>query len=594
MAIRRRMSLGEILVSNGVITEKQLHEALELQKKEKERIGKLLIKLGYATEEQIITNLATQLSIPYVDLSKIWVEKFSDLINKEALDIIKKHTVVPISKKGNVLTLAMADPLDVIAIDAMKLATGLEIQPVVALEKHIKLFIKRHYEDSVSLKDIVEDAEHERAEAYMLAEKEEALVAGKIEVSEEEGEEAPIVKLINHILSDAIKTGASDVHIETYEDSLRIRTRIDGVLYETSWPPKALSRSLVSRVKIMADLNIAEKRRPQDGRCKIKINDKEVDLRVSVAPTTSGEKVVIRILDPKSLCVKMESLGFEERDLTIYLEKVKSPYGIILITGPTGSGKTTTLYSTLSILNSSDKNIMTIEDPVEYMIKGINQVQVKADIGLTFASGLRSFLRQDPDIILVGEIRDTETAEVAINAALTGHLVFSTLHTNDAAGAITRLLNMGIEPYLISSTVIMCVAQRLVRKICEHCKENYRPHISVLDQLDISLQQLSKAMIRRGRGCPECNNTGYRGRTGIYEVMVVSDKIRDLIMEKQPSERIKAQAIKEGMLTLREAALSKVLRGITTVDELMRVTFEQKAFEVVAAQEPLKKAKEAG
>jgi type IV pilus assembly protein PilB len=390
------------------------------------------------------------------------------------------------------------------------------------------------------------------------------------------GEEAPIIKIVNLLLAGAVKSGASDVHIEPYEKTLRVRYRIDGVLHEVSSPPKKLQNAVVSRLKIMASLDIAERRLPQDGRIKIRVVNKEIDLRVSVLPTSFGEKVVMRILDASSLCLDLTKLGFEADALSVFKKNIEVPYGIVLVTGPTGSGKSTTLYSTLSTLNYPDRNIITIEDPVEYVLQGINQVQARADIGLTFAAGLRSFLRQDPDIIMVGEIRDTETAEIAINAALTGHLVFSTLHTNDAPGAMTRLNNMGIEPFLTTSTVIMVVAQRLIRVICKHCKESYEVPTDFLSSIGVKEEEIKskkKVTLYRGKGCDNCSNTGYRGRIACFEVMEISDDVKELILNRESTHLIKSKAREHGMITLRETAIKKLLGGVTTVEEVMRVTF---------------------
>jgi len=425
---------------------------------------------------------------------------------------------------------------------------------VIASEKEINDAIAKYYGTKGSIEDIVKEMNHTKSmeELEVVEAREEG--GDDIIALEAQGEHAPVIKIVNLLLSGAVKAGASDIHIEPYEKTLRVRYRIDGVLHEVTAPPKKLQNAVVSRLKIMAQLDIAERRLPQDGRIKVRVFNKEIDLRVSSLPTAFGEKVVMRILDSTSLCLDLTKLGFEPDALSIYQKNIEIPYGIILVTGPTGSGKSTTLYSTLSTLNYPDRNIVTIEDPVEYVLEGINQVQAKPDIGLTFASGLRSFLRQDPDIIMVGEIRDTETAEIAINAALTGHLVFSTLHTNDAPGAVTRLNNMGIEPFLTTSTVVMVIAQRLVRVICSKCKESYEVPYDFIKDLGVDKKEIggkNKAILYRGKGCSECSNTGYRGRLACYEVMEMSDKIRELVLERAATHEIKGAAREGGMKTLR-------------------------------------------
>src|SRR3989339_403412 len=531
MAVKQsvlKKKLGDLLVDVGIITPQQLEDALEEQKKRGGTLGVILMSLGYITEDVLLAFLGKQCGVSYISLSE-YGEITEEIIKAVPESVVRHQTLIPIAKENNILTVAMADPMNVFATDDLRLMTGCEMD------------------------------------------------AGKdIMALESEGEDAPVIKIVNLLLSGAVKSKASDIHIEPYEKSLRVRYRIDGVLHEVSAPPKRTQNAMVSRLKIMSNLDIAEKRLPQDGRIKIKVLNKEVDLRISVLPTAFGEKVVMRILDASSLCLDLTKLGFEPESLAIYQKNMKIPYGIILVTGPTGSGKSTTLYSTLSQLSQPDVNISTIEDPVEYVLEGINQVHARADIGLTFAAGLKSFLRQDPDIIMVGEIRDTETAEIAINAALTGHLVFSTLHTNDAPGAVTRLNNMGIEPFLTTSTVIMVIAQRLVRVICQHCKEPYEVSREVVISTGISEKEIgdaSKVTFWRGKGCHECSNTGYRGRLACYEVMEITDKIRELILDRASTHIVKQSAVESGMITLRQAALKKVLAGTTTVEEMMRITF---------------------
>ncbi|MDI6703749.1 MAG: type IV-A pilus assembly ATPase PilB [bacterium] len=570
----KEQRLGDLLVNAGVISEAQLQDALEDQRKTNDRLGRVLTRLGFVTEEVMVAFLASHLNIPYVNLSEL-DEVDPDMRRLVPEFLVRRQFVFPISKDGNTLTVAMADPLNVLAIDDISLITGCQVKVVVATETEIRKAIERYYGRLDILGDIIRNIEEKEVELVKEDENEEEIDIGKL-ISE--GGEAPVVNLVNHILAEAIKAGASDIHIEPYEKSLRTRYRIDGILYEVVSPPKHVQAAVVSRIKIMSRLDIAERRLPQDGRCKVRLEGKEVDLRVSIVPTNFGEKVVMRILDPATLCLDMTALGFEPDVLSIYQKNIQVPYGIILDTGPTGCGKSTTLYSTLSSLNSPDKNIMTIEDPIEYVLPGINQVHVKPDIGLDFASGLRAFLRQDPDIILVGEIRDRETAEVAINAALTGHLVLSTLHTNDAPSAVTRLINMGIEPFLIASTVVMCIAQRLVRVICPKCKEPYEVSSKTLENVGIQVEKgRERVTLYRGTGCKNCTNIGYRGRTAIFEVMPIDDTIRDLVLNRKPSHIVKKAAKEAGMVTLRDAAIRKVLNGITTVEELLRVTFEEAA-----------------
>ena len=573
-AIRKK--LGDLLVEVGIITAEQLQEALEEEKIRGGRLGETLMGLGYITEDVLLAFLGKQCGVSYVSLSE-YGDIDEEVIKSVPESIARHQTLIPIALEGKTLTIAMSDPLNVFAIDDLRLMTGKEINVVIASETELKNAIERYYGAKGSMEDIVKEMELSVKDDGNVEIVKRADAGGDdIIALEAAGEEAPIIKIVNLLLGAAVKIGASDVHIEPYEKILRVRYRIDGVLHEVSSPPKKLQNAVVSRLKIMASLDIAERRLPQDGRIKIKVMDKEVDLRVSVLPTSFGEKVVMRILDASSLCLDLTKLGFEPDALSIYKKNIEVPYGIILVTGPTGSGKSTTLYSTLSTINYPDRNIITIEDPVEYVLQGINQVQARADIGLTFAAGLRSFLRQDPDIIMVGEIRDTETAEIAINAALTGHLVFSTLHTNDAPGAVTRLNNMGIEPFLTTSTVIMVVAQRLVRVICKHCKEPYEVPGDFLSSIGVKEAEIKgkkKVTLYRGKGCDNCSNTGYRGRTACFEVMEIHDDLRELILNRESTHLIKSKARESGMVTLREVAIKKLLTGVTTVEEVMRVTF---------------------
>ncbi|MDD5259164.1 MAG: type IV-A pilus assembly ATPase PilB [bacterium] len=567
--------LGEMLVETGIITSEQLQEALEEQKKSGGRLGQNLMALGYITEDVMAAFVGKQLGISYVSLSE-YGEISGDVTKIVPENICRHQTLVPISMEDNILTIAMADPLNVFTVDDLRVMTGYEIKVVISSEAEIKQAIEKYYGNKGSMEDILKTMDDGKGGATLevVTQEEEQVDIASLEAA---GEEAPVVKIVNLILTGAVKSGASDIHIEPFEKSLRTRYRIDGVLHEISSPPKRMTSAIVSRIKIMANLDIAERRLPQDGRIKVKVIGKEIDLRVSILPTAFGEKVVMRILDASSLCLDLTKLGFEPDVLPIYQKHIEIPYGIVLVTGPTGSGKSTTLYSSLSTLNYPDRNIMTIEDPVEYVLEGINQVQAKPDIGLTFAAGLRSFLRQDPDIIMVGEIRDAETAEIAINAALTGHLVFSTLHTNDASGAVTRLTNMGIEPFLTASTVVMVIAQRLVRVICENCKEDYQVPAQFIRDLGQKYEDDKPVLLYRGKGCDRCTNTGYRGRLACYEIMVIDDEIRDLVLERASTHLVKQKSREHGMVTLREAAFRKVISGTTTVEEMMRVTFADAA-----------------
>jgi type IV pilus assembly protein PilB len=563
------IKLGQLLVNNNIIQEEQLEEALELQKKEGGRLGSNLIKLGFLTDETLVEFLSEQYGVPAVSLSHEDVE--ASITKLVPYDIAYKYQIFPVSRSGATLTIAMTDPSNVFAIDDIKFMTGYEVKPVIASETGIKEAITKHYEQSDALQTVVDSMAGLDGEGLDLIHDEEE------DVDESDlknaSEEAPVVKLVNLVLGEAILRGASDIHMEPYEKTYRIRYRVDGVLYDVMQPPSRLKAALSSRIKIMSELDIAERRVPQDGRIKLKIKDKAVDLRVSTLPTLFGEKIVMRILDQSSLTLDLTKLGFEEKALNDFQEAINSPFGMVLVTGPTGSGKTTTLYSALSTINSGDVNIMTAEDPVEYNLLGINQVHVKEDIGLTFAAALRSFLRQDPDIVMVGEIRDFETAEIAVKAALTGHLVLSTLHTNDAPSTISRLLNMGIEPFLISAAVVLILAQRLARKICEECKEIEDVPESTLRDTGFSEEEVATVKCYKGTGCTACGGTGYKGRIALYEVMTVKDEMKESILKGASTMELKKEAIKLGMRTLRMAGLVKIKEGVTTLDEVLRVTF---------------------
>ena len=574
MAVRRgaKLRLGEALIANGLITQEQLKEGIARQKQCGKRLGEVLIDMHIVTERDITEILSKQLNVPFIDLSNYIVDPAIAKLVPE--HISERHQLIPINKVGNKLTVAMVDPLNILAIDDIALMTGLQVKTVVATPSDIRKALSDAYGAQSKMDDLMTDLVDITKEAKP---EEELDALGEL------GEnDAPIIRLVNLVISQAVSGGVSDIHVEPYEKEMRIRYRTDGVLFTAMQPPKKAQAAITSRIKIMSQLDIAEKRLPQDGRIKIKVNNRPIDLRVSVLPCAWGEKVVMRILDQSSLKVKLEDLGFEPFTLKRFQEAIAVPYGIVLVTGPTGSGKTTTLYSAMSTLNDPKVNIMTAEDPVEYMLQGINQVQCKPDIGLNFAAALRSFLRQDPDIIMVGEIRDFETAEIAIKASMTGHLVLSTLHTNDAPGTIGRMLDMGIEPFMVTSSVVLIQAQRLVRTICKDCKMEYRPKSDVVDQLCIDEELLRRLDLPhidprnikfyKGKGCENCGHDGYKGRIGVYEVMLMTENVRQTILRGGSTTDIARLAKKEGMLSLRESAVRKTLIGMTTVDEVVRVT----------------------
>jgi type IV pilus assembly protein PilB len=556
--------LGERLTEAGLITKAQLEEALKEQKRSGGLLGSNLIRLGHIREEDLLQFLSQQYGFPSVDISQMEIPQ--DVLRLVPVDVVQKHKVLPVSRAGSTLVLAMTDPTNYLVIDDIKFLTGYNIDVVVAEETALKKSIDRHYDQSASLMDVMNGLDDPELE----------LVNGEEELNLEELEkataEAPVVKLVNLILTEAIKREASDIHIEPYEKKFRVRYRIDGVLYEIMVPPLKLKNAIISRIKIMSSLDIAERRLPQDGRIKLKTLGKEMDYRVSVLPTLFGEKIVLRLLDKSALQLDMTKLGFEQQALDNFREAIYQPYGMVLVTGPTGSGKTTTLYSALSELNKTTQNISTAEDPVEYNLLGINQVQMHEDIGLNFASALRAFLRQDPDIIMVGEIRDFETAEVGIKAALTGHLVLSTLHTNDAPSTIHRMLNMGVEPFLVSSSVNLILAQRLARKICSECREVHDLSHQVLMDLGMSREDAWHTVLYRGKGCDKCSGTGYKGRIALYEVMPMHEDMKEAILEGASVSELKRLARKAGMKTLRESGLQKIREGVTTVEEVARVS----------------------
>jgi type IV pilus assembly protein PilB len=607
--------LGQLLITSNIITEGQLREALDLQRKEGGRIGTNLVKLGYITEERLVAFLSRQYNVPAINLSDYKIEP--SLLKLIPVDMARKYLIMPVARVGATLTVAMVDPSNVFAIDDVKFRTGYNVEVVATNESSVVDAISSYYtgngdalvaardEEKTSMLQAETNGSSEmfQTEDYTTPGEQiseegvdpvhdgpvvdvdefdklvgDALdsievVTEKKDQSSKEIEE-PVVKLVNGILMRAIKTGASDIHIEPYEKSLRVRYRVDGIMFNAMNLPKKIKDSVTSRLKIMSKLDIAERRLPQDGRIKLRLGKKrEIDFRVSVLPCLFGEKTVLRILDKSNLQIDLRKLGFDEAALQSFMDALNKPYGMILVTGPTGSGKTTTLYSALNYLNKPGINIMTSEDPVEYNFQGINQVQVKEEIGLTFASALRSFLRQSPDIIMVGEIRDFETAEIAVKAALTGHLVLSTLHTNDAPSSISRLLNMGIEPFLISASVILIMAQRLVRKVCTQCREEEEIPTAALRKVGFSEEDAKTVKCYRGKGCSVCNGSGYKGRIALYEVMPVTSEIKELVLEGASADEIKKTAVKLGMKTLRMSGVNKIKEGMTSVEEVLRVTF---------------------
>jgi type IV pilus assembly protein PilB len=594
--------LGEILVRENLISAQHLREALDYQREHGGRLGYNLVKLGLVTDDMITAVLSRQYGIPSVNLDLFQIDE--SVLRLIPQEVAQKYSVIPLSRVGATLTLAMVDPTNVFAMDDIKFMTGLNVEPVVVAEVSIQQAIAKYYgtsreielaaisadeayersngkgsngagaitqADLVSLDSI--DFDHGRTEDVEVVEDNEEI---DLSTLSRMSEDAPVVRLVNVLLVDALRRGASDIHVEPYEKELRIRFRIDGVLYDVMHPPLKLRDALISRVKIMSKLDISEKRLPQDGRIKIKVKvdarSRELDFRVSTLPTLFGEKVVLRLLDKENLMLDMTKLGFEAESLVKFQRNISKPYGMVLVTGPTGSGKTNTLYSALQSLNTVQTNIMTAEDPVEFNLMGINQVQMKEQIGLNFAAALRAFLRQDPNIVLVGEIRDFETAEIAIKAALTGHLVLSTLHTNDAPSTISRLMNMGIEPFLVATSVNLIQAQRLIRRVCKDCKSEHNMPPEALMEVGFTAADTKKLKTYKGKGCATCNNTGYKGRIGLYEVMEVNDEIRELILIGASALELRKKAIEDGMITLRESGLQKIRDGLTTLEEVVRET----------------------
>jgi type IV pilus assembly protein PilB len=601
--------LGEILVREKLITSQQMREAIEYQRTNGGRLGSNLIKLGIISDDVITAVLSRQYGVPSINLELFQIEE--ETIKLISHEVALKYTVLPISKVGATLTLAMADPTNVFAMDDIKFMTGLNVEPVIASESSLAAAITTYYSSSKAIEVVMNGADDfgkiaaklnrngngakgeqrilesdlnvsldkfkfeqsENGEALeLLEENEEIDLAALAQASED----APVVRLVNVLLVDSLRRGASDIHVEPYEKDFRIRFRIDGILYDVMHPPMKMRDALLSRLKIMSKLDISEKRLPQDGRIKIKVKidnrSRELDFRVSTLPTLFGEKIVLRLLDKDKLMLDMTKLGFEPESLELFQRNISKPYGMVLVTGPTGSGKTNTLYSALQALNTPETNIMTAEDPVEFNLPGINQVQMKEQIGLNFAAALRSFLRQDPNTILVGEIRDFETAEIAIKAALTGHLVLSTLHTNDAPSTISRMVNMGIEPFLVATSINLIQAQRLIRRICKDCKEEVHVPVEGLIEIGFSPGEAPEIKSFKGKGCQTCNGTGYKGRVGLYEVMEVTDELRELIIIGASAIELRKKAIDLGMITLRQSGLCKLREGITTIEEVVKET----------------------
>jgi type IV pilus assembly protein PilB len=567
--------LGDLLVKERVITPEQLDQAVRVQKESGARLGSVLVKLGFLSDEDVTNFLSRQYGVPAINLSFFEIDP--QVVKLIPHETAKRYQILPLSRVGASLTIAMVDPTNVFAMDDIKFMTGFNIEPVVASETAImdaidKAYGNTHDEDLENVMQSINEMGGGETDIELQGEQEELAISDL----EKAADEAPIVKLVNLVLTDAVKRGASDIHIEPYEKEYRVRFRIDGMLQTIMNPPLKLKDAITSRIKIMAKLDISEKRLPQDGRIMLKMNvggkRKQLDYRVSTLPTLWGEKIVLRLLDKENLRLDMTKLGFEPESLVKFEKAILKPYGMVLVTGPTGSGKTNTLYSSIARLNQPDTNIMTAEDPVEFQIGGVNQVQMKESIGLNFATALRAFLRQDPNIILVGEIRDFETAEIAIKAALTGHLVLSTLHTNGAPETISRLMNMGIEPFLVATSVHMIVAQRLVRRICKDCSEELDLPVQALVEAGYAPDEAKKVKVRKGRGCNVCNNSGYKGRCGLYEVMEIDDEIRELILVGASAVELKKKAIERGMVTLRRSGLTKVRDGVTTLEEVARET----------------------
>jgi type IV pilus assembly protein PilB len=565
--VKRR--LGDVLLEQGLVSDEQLKEAISVQRTTNQNLAHVLLDRGYLEEEDLVVTLSEQLGIPHIRVANYSIPQ--EVLDEVPESLARQYLMLPVSVTGDVLTLAMADPLNIMALDDLRMLTSFDIEPVIAVKSELEAAINSNYggrDNSELYDELLADEAGNNVE--VIEEKDDISDVASLEA---EAQDAPVIRLVNLILLKALESRASDIHIEPFEKSLRVRYRVDGVLEETKNPPKSVEPALVSRLKIMSNLNIAEHRIPQDGRCRIRSKGKEIDFRVSILPCYHGEKVVMRVLDKSSLSLDLDLLGFEAQPTEAFVESLKLPFGMILVTGPTGSGKTTTLYSALHKLNTMETNIVTVEDPVEYELFGINQVQARPEIGLSFAAGLRSILRQDPDIVMVGEIRDEETADIAVKAALTGHLVLSTLHTNDAASVYTRLTDMGLEPFLVQSSVAMVAAQRLLRRSCVDCKEEISVPDEVLERIQYRPDpDADPPRFIRNRGCGKCKDTGYSGRLAVIEAMPNYPELQDLIMGRAPATKIKKLAIECGMQTLRQNALAKAAKGLTSIEEVLRIT----------------------
>ena len=564
MATVMDRKLGELLVKDNLITSADLETALGQQKTGKGSLGHFLTEMGVVKEWEIAAALGKHLNVPFITLSQYEIDQ--DVLRSIPHDIVKKYHIVPVDRTGDVLTVALSDPSNIYVLDELRLLTKCQIVPVISFETDIRDALEQYYNEesmgSSQLEDMLKEINEQNIEIIHDGGSEEDIDMSMVD-------EAPVVNLVNAIIQEAIRQGASDIHFEPLERSMRLRYRLDGVLQERPGPPKKFQNAVISRIKIMSEMDIAEKRLPQDGRFKIRYEGKRpIDFRVNSLPTAHGEKIVIRILDQNNLMIDLTSLGFESGELKKFEGQIHKPWGMILVTGPTGSGKSTTLYSAISTINDIGKNIITIENPIEYQLHGINQVLARPDIGLTFAAALRSFLRQDPDIIMVGEIRDMETADIAVHAALTGHLVLSTLHTNDAPSSINRLTNMGIEPFMVTASLNMVVAQRLVRRVCKTCSEPFHPGHELREAIGLG----NDVEVNRGRGCNVCSGTGYKGRVALYEIMVVSDTMREMVVAGDSSGKLKQKAIEEGMRTLRMSGVKKISEGVTTIEEVLSTT----------------------